>query len=203
MPAGTVTDQHGMGRGADLGCDLGQVPGHRLAADKGHDDGRADRAGGADRAEQGGAVVAIVAHRGRTRTARRPKIGQRALLADTGLVLEPDLDRLADRRGRQHLGYAGGEVYGMARPSPLPQYAGRAIWGMGVGSMQIAVLGIDLGKNSCSVVGLDAGGRVVLRRRLQRDGAVKLAAGLPGCVMAIEACCGAHHLGRRLRDQGH
>lgn len=69
--------------------------------------------------------------------------------------------------------------------------------------MQIAVLGIDLGKNSCSVVGLDAGGRVVLRRRLQREGVVKLAAGLPGCVMAMEACCGAHHLGRRLRDQGH
>ena len=69
--------------------------------------------------------------------------------------------------------------------------------------MQIAVLGIDLGKNSCSVVGLDASGRVVLRRRLQRKGVIKLAADLPGCVMAMEACCGAHHLGRRLRDQGH
>jgi transposase len=69
--------------------------------------------------------------------------------------------------------------------------------------MQIAVLGIDLGKNSCSVVGLDASGRVVLRRRQHRDGVVKLAAGLPSCVMAMEACCGAHHLGRRLRDQGH
>ena len=69
--------------------------------------------------------------------------------------------------------------------------------------MQIAVLGIDLGKNSCSVAGLDASGRVVLRRRLHRDGVVKLAAGLPGCVMAMEACCGAHHLGRLLQDQGH
>src|SRR4030095_977224 len=69
--------------------------------------------------------------------------------------------------------------------------------------MQIAVLGIDLGKNSCSVVGLDAAGRVVLRRRLSREGVVKLAAGLPGCTVAMEACCGAHHLGRILRDQGH
>jgi transposase len=69
--------------------------------------------------------------------------------------------------------------------------------------MQIAVLGIDLGKNSCSVVGLDAAGCVVLRRRLSRDGVVKLAAGLPRCVVAMEACCGAHHLGRVLRDQGH
>jgi hypothetical protein len=55
--------------------------------------------------------------------------------------------------------------------------------------MQIAVLGIDLGKNSCSVVGLDASGRVVLRRRLHREGVVKLAAEQPGCVMAMEACC--------------
>src|SRR3712207_4395055 len=70
-------------------------------------------------------------------------------------------------------------------------------------AMQIAVLGIDLGKNSCSVVGLDATGRVVLRRRLSRDGVVKLAAELPRCVGAMDACCGAHHLGRVLRDQGH
>ncbi|GLS32290.1 Transposase [Mesorhizobium albiziae] len=67
----------------------------------------------------------------------------------------------------------------------------------------IAVLGIDLGKDSCSVTGLDAGGHVVLRRRMRRDSVIKLAAGLPPCVMAMEACCGAHHLGRLLRTQGH
>jgi transposase len=69
--------------------------------------------------------------------------------------------------------------------------------------MQIAVLGIDLGKNSCSVVGLDATGRVIVRRRMQRDSVAKLAAGLPPCIMAMEACCGAHHLGRLLCEQGH
>jgi hypothetical protein len=69
--------------------------------------------------------------------------------------------------------------------------------------LEIAVLGIDLGKNSCSVVGLDASGRVALRRRLHRDGVLKLATSLPGCMVAMEACCGAHHLGRRLREVGH
>ncbi|CAN7603395.1 IS110 family transposase [Pararhizobium sp. LjRoot255] len=69
--------------------------------------------------------------------------------------------------------------------------------------MQIAVLGIDLGKNSCSVVGLDGRGQVVLRRRLRREGVIKLGLTLPSCVMAMEACCGAHHLGRQLRSQGH
>jgi hypothetical protein len=41
--------------------------------------------------------------------------------------------------------------------------------------MQIAVLGIDLGKNSCSIVELDDGGAVVLRRRMRREGVIKLA----------------------------
>src|ERR1700716_207980 len=69
--------------------------------------------------------------------------------------------------------------------------------------MAITVLGIDLGKNSCSVVGLDGSGAVVLRRRLHRENAIKLASDLAPCLMAMEACCGAHHLGRMLRDQGH
>jgi transposase len=69
--------------------------------------------------------------------------------------------------------------------------------------MAIAVLGIDLGKNSCSVAGLDETGRVVLRRRMTRDGIVRLGEKLPACVIAMEACCGAHHLGRVLREQGH
>jgi transposase len=68
--------------------------------------------------------------------------------------------------------------------------------------MHVAVLGIDRGKNSCSIVGLDPAGRVILRRRLHRDGVVKLAAGLPACLVAMEACCGAHHLGRLLSGMG-
>jgi hypothetical protein len=35
--------------------------------------------------------------------------------------------------------------------------------------MDIAVLEIDLGKNSCSAVGLDGSGKVMLRRRMQRN----------------------------------
>ena len=45
--------------------------------------------------------------------------------------------------------------------------------------MNIAVLGIDLGKNSCSVAGLDETGRVVLRRRVSRDGLTRLLASCP------------------------
>lgn len=69
--------------------------------------------------------------------------------------------------------------------------------------MEIALMGIDLGKNSCSVTGLDRAGQVVLRRRLHRDSILKLTDKFPGCVVAMEACCGAHYLGRHLRDRGH
>src|SRR6516165_8081525 len=69
--------------------------------------------------------------------------------------------------------------------------------------MAVHVLGIDLGKNNCSVVGLDATGRVVMRRRMRRESVVALAAKLPGCIVAMEACCGAHHLGRLLGAEGH
>lgn len=67
----------------------------------------------------------------------------------------------------------------------------------------IAVLGIDLGKNSCSVAGLDTRGAVVLRRKMTREGLITFAAALPGCVIAMEACCGAHFLGRTFEAQGH
>jgi transposase len=69
--------------------------------------------------------------------------------------------------------------------------------------MHIAVLGIDLGKNSCSLAGLDETGRVVLRRRMRRDSILLFASKLPPCVVAMEACCGAHHLGRLLEARGH
>lgn len=67
----------------------------------------------------------------------------------------------------------------------------------------VAVLGIDLGKTSCSVVGMDAGGRVVLRRRVARDGLPALLGKVPSCVVAMEACCGAHHVGRGAEALGH
>jgi hypothetical protein len=69
--------------------------------------------------------------------------------------------------------------------------------------MPIAVLGIDLGKTSCSLAGFDASGAVVLRRRMTRHGMVAFIATLPSCVVAMEACCGAHFLGRMFEAQGH
>ncbi len=69
--------------------------------------------------------------------------------------------------------------------------------------MDIVIVGVDLGKNSCSLAGLDAMGRVVLRRRMRRDSLEKIVSGLGRCIVAMEACCGAHHLGRIFAARGH
>jgi transposase len=57
---------------------------------------------------------------------------------------------------------------------------------------KVSVLGIDIGKNVCSLVGFDASGAVVLRRRVKRETLIDLATKLPRCIVAMEACCGAH-----------
>lgn len=69
--------------------------------------------------------------------------------------------------------------------------------------MTIVTLGIDLGKNLNSVAGLDAKGAVVLRRRVRRATLAELASKLPSCTVALEACCGAHHVGRLFAARGH
>ena len=68
---------------------------------------------------------------------------------------------------------------------------------------KIAVLGIDLGKNSVSLVGLDVTGAVVFRRRRTRNGTITFATKLPPCIVAMEACCGAHFIARILIGRGH
>src|SRR3984893_8183420 len=95
--------------------------------------------------------------------------------------------------------------YGMARPFGRWRYYCRRFGDSkdGRSHMQIAVLGIDLGKNSCSLVGLDGQGTVIKRRRKRPASVVGFTKGLPPCIIAMEACCGAHHLGRLLEAQGH
>jgi transposase len=69
--------------------------------------------------------------------------------------------------------------------------------------VKIAVIGIDLGKNSCSVAALNDQGAVVKRRRMRPESIVAFARNVPTCIIAMEACCGAHHLGRELAKLGH
>ena len=118
VPAGAVEHEHGMGAGRDGAGDLGEVGVHRLGVGEGQDEARRRAARRADGAEDVGPLVAGVARRPRPRAALRPDPGERALLADAGLVLEPDLERLAPgRRSGRTAGDRLGKLYGMARPS--------------------------------------------------------------------------------------
>jgi transposase len=69
--------------------------------------------------------------------------------------------------------------------------------------MLITTLGIDLGKNWCQLVGLSADGAVLLRKRVRRNNLLRLTVNMSPCRVAMEACCGAHHIGRHLAAQGH
>jgi len=68
---------------------------------------------------------------------------------------------------------------------------------------EITRVGVDLAKRVIQVHAVDATGRVIAAKQLQRDGFTAWCAQLPpGCVVAMEACSGSHHWGRRLRAMG-
>ena len=67
----------------------------------------------------------------------------------------------------------------------------------------IATIGIDLGKNTFHLIGMDTRGRTVLRRKVSRGQLQPCLANLPVCLIGMEACTGAHHVGRQLAALGH
>ena len=68
---------------------------------------------------------------------------------------------------------------------------------------KIITMGIDLGKNTFHVVGLDPRGAVVLRHKKSRNQIERSLANVGACLIGMEACAGAHHLGRQLEKLGH
>jgi hypothetical protein len=111
MPSGSVQDDDGVGAWGDPSADLGQMQGHGFGVDIGQHQAGADASGGADGAEQIGPAIAAVAGRGWTAAALGPDAAQRALLADPGLVLPPELDRLASGGMGDRIGDQSGEVF--------------------------------------------------------------------------------------------
>lgn len=67
----------------------------------------------------------------------------------------------------------------------------------------ITTVGLDLAKNVFQAHGADAHGRVLLRKKLQRGQVAEFFAKLAPCTVAMEACGGAHHWGRKLQALGH
>jgi transposase len=69
--------------------------------------------------------------------------------------------------------------------------------------MAIIRIGVDLAKNVFAVHGVDETGKVVLARTVRREQLLEVLAAVPPCLVAMEACSGAHHWARRLQALGH
>jgi transposase len=68
---------------------------------------------------------------------------------------------------------------------------------------EISTVGVDLAKSVFQIHGADARGAVVLRKKLRRAQVVNFFAGLAPCVVAMEACAGAHYWAREIAAVGH
>ena len=67
----------------------------------------------------------------------------------------------------------------------------------------ITTIGLDLAKNVFQVHGVDEAGNVVMRKRLRRGQVLAFFAGIPPCLVGMEACATAHHWARELIALGH
>lgn len=68
---------------------------------------------------------------------------------------------------------------------------------------KVITVGLDIAKRVFQVHGVDAEGQVTVRRRLRRGQVLAFFAGLPRCLIGLEACATAHYWGRELSRLGH
>lgn len=68
---------------------------------------------------------------------------------------------------------------------------------------EIITIGLDIAKSVFQVHGVDAEGEVVVRRQLRRAEVLKFFAGLPRCVVGMEACGSSHYWAREVGGLGH
>lgn len=69
--------------------------------------------------------------------------------------------------------------------------------------MQIRSVGIDLGKMIFHLVALGDDSKVLLKKKFTQKQLIAFTANLQTSLIGMEACSGAHFLGRALRAQGH
>jgi len=68
---------------------------------------------------------------------------------------------------------------------------------------EVITIGLDIAKSVFQVHGVDGLGVVVIRKRVSRAKMLEFFAGLPRCLIGIEACPAAHHWARELQAIGH
>lgn len=68
---------------------------------------------------------------------------------------------------------------------------------------EVTTIGLDIAKSVFHAYGADALGRAVFSRRITRAKLLAFFADQPRCMVALEACGGAHHWARELTVLGH
>jgi transposase len=68
---------------------------------------------------------------------------------------------------------------------------------------QVTTIGLDLAKHVFQVHGADASGHALFRKRVTRAKLLGFLAAQRPCVVAMEACAGAHYWGREIGKLGH
>lgn len=68
---------------------------------------------------------------------------------------------------------------------------------------QASTIGLDIAQHVFQAHGADGSGTVLFRKRLRRAQVLTFFAAQPPCVVAMEACGGAHHWGREIGRLGH
>jgi len=68
---------------------------------------------------------------------------------------------------------------------------------------EVTTIGLDLAKNMFQVHGVDGSGHAVIRKKLSRDRVLSFFSQLPPCLIAMEACGGAHFWAREIGKLGH
>src|SRR5499427_4596796 len=68
---------------------------------------------------------------------------------------------------------------------------------------QATTIGLDIAKHVFQVHGADTAGHVLFRKRITRVKLLGFLAAQPRCVVAMEACAGAHYWAREIAKVGH
>ena len=94
-----------------------------------------------------------------------------------------------DASSRRHLNVQGGAVVKHLKEEESVE--------------QVIIVGIDLAKRSFQLHGAGADGSVAFRRKLSRERLLDFLASQPRCLVAMEACAGAHQGGCKIGQLGH
>jgi len=111
VPPGAVEQQDGVSVLGDVLRDFLKMELHRLGVGEGHRQRGANASRGADGAEEIGAFIALVSGLTWPRSAPGPLAHEPVLLADAGLILEPDLDRRGLRQAVEMSAQRAREVF--------------------------------------------------------------------------------------------